>query len=64
VRLVCDWAERELGLTTLVIVVHEDNTPSIRVARSAGFTEAGERRVAPREGLPDGRYLVYHWHPG
>jgi RimJ/RimL family protein N-acetyltransferase len=64
VRLVREWAGRELGLTTLEILVHEDNTPSIRVARAAGFSEIGERRVAPREGLPDGRYLVYHWRPG
>ena len=59
VRLVGEWAARELGLTTLEIVVHEDNAPSIRVARSAGFTQTGERRVAPREGLPEGRYLVF-----
>ena len=64
VLTVCEWAASELGLTTLEIVVHEDNTPSIRVARSAGFTEAGERRVAPREGLPEGRYLVHVWQPG
>ncbi len=61
VRLVCEWAARELGLTTLEIVVHADNAPSLRVARAAGFTQTGERRVAPREGLPEGRYLVHHW---
>ena len=64
VRLVSEWATSELGLTTLEIVVHEDNALSHAVARAAGFTETGERRVAPREGLPEGRYLVYHWHPG
>jgi RimJ/RimL family protein N-acetyltransferase len=64
VRLVAEWAASELGLTTLEIVVHEDNAPSHAVARAAGFAETGERRVAPREGLPEGRYLVHHWHPG
>ncbi len=60
-RLVRDWAARELGLTTLEIVVHEDNPASARVARSAGFTQTGERAAPPREGLPEGRYLVFHW---
>ena len=65
VRLACAWAASELGLTTLEIVVHEDNAPSLRVARAAGFTQAGERAVPPREGLPEGRYVVYHWpEPG
>ena len=59
VRLVCGWAAGELGLTTLELVIHEDNAPSHAVARSAGFTQTGERRVAPREG----RYVVHHWHP-
>jgi ribosomal-protein-alanine N-acetyltransferase len=63
VRLACEWAASELELTTLEIIVHEDNAASLRVARSAGFTPTGERRVAPREGLPEGRYLVRHWHP-
>ncbi len=63
VRLVSEWATSELGLTTLEIVVHEDNAPSHAVARAAGFTQTGERRVAPREGLPEGRYVVYHRHP-
>ena len=64
VRLVCEWAASELGLSTLELVIHEDNAPSHAVARAAGFTPAGERRAAPREGLPEGRYLVHHWHPG
>ena len=64
VRLACAWAASELGLTTLEIVVHEDNAPSLRVARAAGFTQAGERDVPPREGLPEGRYLVHVWQPG
>jgi RimJ/RimL family protein N-acetyltransferase len=63
VRLVSEWAASELGLTTLEIIVHEDNAPSHAVARSAGFARTGERRVAPREGIPEGGYLVHHWHP-
>jgi RimJ/RimL family protein N-acetyltransferase len=63
VRLVRDWAAGELGLTTLEILVHEGNAPSHAVARAAGFTQTGEHRAAPREGLPEGRYLVHHWHP-
>jgi RimJ/RimL family protein N-acetyltransferase len=63
VRLVCEWAASELGLTTLELVIHEDNGPSHAVARAAGFTPSGERRSPPREGLPEGDYLVHHWHP-
>jgi RimJ/RimL family protein N-acetyltransferase len=59
VRLVRDWAPGALGLTTLEIEAHEDNLASQAVARAAGFTETGERRVPPREGLPDGRYVVF-----
>ena len=63
VRLVCEWAASELGLTTLELVIHEDNAPSHAVARSAGFTHRGERRVPPRKGLREGRYLVHQWRP-
>ena len=59
VRLVAEWARSELGLTTLEIAVHEDNMASQAVARAAGFTDAGEREMAPREGLPEGRYVVF-----
>ena len=54
-----EWAQRELGLTTLEIVVHEDNLPSRAVARAAGFEETSERRPSPRGGLPDGAYVVH-----
>jgi len=64
VRLVRDWAASELGLTTLELLIHEDNAPSHAVARAAGFTPTGEHRRPPRKGLPEGRYLVHHWHPG
>ena len=63
VRLVREWAASELGLTTLELVIHEDNAPSHAVARAAGFTQIAERRPTPREGLPEGDYLVHHWHP-
>ena len=63
VRLVCGWAASELGLTTLELVIHEDNAPSHAVARAAGFTRTGERRPPRREGLQAGHYLVHHWHP-
>ena len=59
VALVSEWAQRELGLTTLEIVVHEDNLPSRAVARAAGFEETPERRPSPRGGLPDGAYVVH-----
>jgi RimJ/RimL family protein N-acetyltransferase len=64
VALAYDWAVRELGLTAIEITVHEDNAPSLAVARAAGFARAGERTVPPREGLPEGRYLVYRRHAG
>jgi RimJ/RimL family protein N-acetyltransferase len=63
VRLVCAWAASELGLTTLELVIHEDNAPSHAVARAAGFTPTGERRPPRRAGLHAGSYLVHHWHP-
>jgi RimJ/RimL family protein N-acetyltransferase len=59
VRLATDWALGELGLKTLEIMTHEDNTASQGVARAAGYAETGETRVPPREGLPPGRYLVF-----
>jgi RimJ/RimL family protein N-acetyltransferase len=61
VRLVRDWAPAGLGLTTIEIEVHEDNLASQAVARAAGFSEAGARDVPPRQGLPDGRYVIFHW---
>jgi RimJ/RimL family protein N-acetyltransferase len=64
VRLVRDWAASALGLTTIEIEAHEDNLGSQAVARAAGFTETGARSVPPREGLPDGRYVVFHWRAG
>jgi len=63
VALVRDWAVRDLALTTLEIVVHEDNAASHAVARAAGFGPAGERHAPPRDGLPPGRYVVHRWQP-
>jgi RimJ/RimL family protein N-acetyltransferase len=60
VALAHDWAVRELGLREIEITVHEDNAPSLAVARAAGFVPTGERTVPPREGLPPGRYVVHH----
>jgi RimJ/RimL family protein N-acetyltransferase len=64
VRLVRDWAAAELGLATIEIEVHEDNLASQAVARAAGFVEDDERDVPPRAGLPDGRYVIFHWRAG
>jgi RimJ/RimL family protein N-acetyltransferase len=58
VRLAGAWALGELGLRQLEILAHEDNAASLAVARAAGYTETGETRVPPREGLPAGRYVV------
>jgi RimJ/RimL family protein N-acetyltransferase len=58
VRLVSAWALSELGLDRLEIMAHEDNAASLAVARAAGYTETGETHVPPRDGLPEGRYVV------
>jgi RimJ/RimL family protein N-acetyltransferase len=64
VRLVAEWARRELGLRTLEIRAHEDNAASQGVARAAGFVETGETHVPPRDGLAEGRYVVHTWPAG
>ena len=63
VRLVSEWAVRELGLRSLEIMAHEDNAPSQAVARAAGYLETGETSVPPRDGLPEGRYVVFTLEP-
>ena len=63
VRLVSDWAVRELGLRELRISAHEDNAASQAVARRAGYTEARVLAEPPGEGLPPGRYVVFTWQP-
>ena len=62
VALLRDWAQRQLGLTTLEILCHRDNRPSQRVAERAGFADTGEIRSLGQ--MPadkrDG-YKVYAW---
>ena len=63
--LLRDWAARELGLTSLDILPHEDNMPSRIVAERAGFTWTGEHTTITR--MPPGRqrgYRVHRWRSG
>lgn len=56
------WACGTLGLTTLEILGHRDNTASRRVAERAGFSDTGERRPAPRvEERTGPDFIVYAW---
>jgi RimJ/RimL family protein N-acetyltransferase len=59
VRLLSDWAERELGLTRLEILAHKDNAPSRRVAEKAGFRDTGELAPLPRGDSDEAVYAVY-----
>ena len=64
VTLLREWAVRDLGLSTIELVIHEDNAGSKRVAERTGFLATGERRPAPRReqpGPPD--HDVYAWSP-
>ena len=61
VRLLADWARRELGLTRIDILPHKDNAASRRVAEKAGFTDTGELVTAPRAGGEEPVYAVYRW---
>lgn len=63
VALLRDWAAAELGLTRIEIIVHEDNTASLRVPPRAGFVETGERRRAPArlERATGADYVVFVW---
>jgi RimJ/RimL family protein N-acetyltransferase len=65
ILLLRDWAVRELALTTLDILPHEDNVPSRVVAERAGFPWTGELATIRR--MPPGRqqgYRVHRWHAG
>jgi RimJ/RimL family protein N-acetyltransferase len=62
VRLLAQWAERELGLTRLELLVHEDNLASRRVAEKAGFRDTGNLRVSPRAGPGSPPLAVYARH--
>jgi RimJ/RimL family protein N-acetyltransferase len=59
VRLLSDWAIRELGLTRVEILAHKDNAPSRRVAEKAGFRDTGELAALPRGGHDEAVYAVY-----
>jgi RimJ/RimL family protein N-acetyltransferase len=62
VRLLREWAARDLGLERLEILAHRDNAASQRVAERAGFAATGETRAVARM-PPDRRdgYRVYAW---
>jgi RimJ/RimL family protein N-acetyltransferase len=62
VALVRDWAQAELGVTTIEILAHRDNRPSQLVAERAGFADTGELRSVARmpERIRHG-YKVYVW---
>jgi len=63
-RLARDYAFRELGRERVELLIHQDNEPSQRVARAAGFAETGEYRPCPRGCDPDvGDHKVFAW-PG
>jgi RimJ/RimL family protein N-acetyltransferase len=59
VRLLTEWAQRELGLARIEILPHKDNAASRRVAENAGYRDTGELRGAPRAGIEDPVYAVY-----
>jgi RimJ/RimL family protein N-acetyltransferase len=63
VTLLRDWAAAELGLALIEILVHRDNTPSLRVPPRAGFEATGELREAPpRLEVDTGPvFVVYAW---
>lgn len=64
IRLLAGWAQRELGLTRLEILVHRDNTASRRVAEKAGFRATGEFKGSPRLGVDAPLLAVYEWSAG
>ena len=61
VRMLHEWAVRELGLRRIEILPDAGNAPSRRVAERCGYTDTGELRALPRD--PDQRpgYAVYVW---
>jgi RimJ/RimL family protein N-acetyltransferase len=59
VRLLSEWAVRELGLTRLELLAHKDNAPSRRVAEKAGFRDTGKLAPLPRGDHDDAVYAVY-----
>jgi RimJ/RimL family protein N-acetyltransferase len=62
--LLRDWAAAALGLERIVLLIHEDNLPSRRLAERTGFLDTGERRPAPRTETPGpANHAVYAWSP-
>jgi RimJ/RimL family protein N-acetyltransferase len=53
-RLVADWAFRELQLAVVLLEIHETNTASMEVARAAGFHRAGRLDVNTETGKRGG----------
>ena len=60
-RLLADWARRELGLTRIEILPHQDNAPSRRVAEKAGFRDSGALVSSPRAPDDAAVFAVYVW---
>jgi RimJ/RimL family protein N-acetyltransferase len=62
--LLRDWAAGELELERIVLLIHEDNVPSRRLAERTAFLDTGERRPAPRTEEPGPpNHAVYVWSP-
>jgi RimJ/RimL family protein N-acetyltransferase len=61
VRLLADWARRELNLTRIEVLPHRDNAPSRRVAEKAGFHDTGELKPCPRAEDDAPVYAVFAW---
>jgi uncharacterized protein YjiS (DUF1127 family) len=58
-RLMSDWALRELGVERLELYVEPDNAPSRAVARKAGFVEEGLLRKQGRSSFGRHDMLLY-----
>jgi RimJ/RimL family protein N-acetyltransferase len=61
VRLLAEWARRELGLTRIEILPHHDNAASRRVAQKAGFRDTGDLKPCPRAAHDEPVYAVFAW---
>jgi RimJ/RimL family protein N-acetyltransferase len=64
VRLLHEWAVRELGLTEIEILPHRGNAASRRIAEKAGYRDTGELRAPPRGDGTEPVYAVYRWSAG
>ncbi len=61
VGMLHEWARSALRMRRLEILPHIDNAPSRRVAERCGYTDTGERRIAPRGEDRGPVYAVYAW---